>query len=799
MGRAIRITALLLLAATSTLSAQPAHFGERFPLANTRYRATWGQVPRLVSTGSDLVLFWLDGWQVRSTKIVDGERRGGKVVLTDSTEPDAVWTGTHFVVVSWQQKNGMLTQVVDAGGNPVGEPWITGAPAPYLSLPRLAWNGTTLLLLYTDSSRRTRVAALDRWGRGTVSDADPIVADFSETHAIASNGKGFAVVIDDGEGVLVTMLDGSGRKIGSRRLDTQLNETGVAVASNGDSYLVVWSGFLGISGAEIAADGTIGETALLDQPAASRYFRDPAVAWNGQEWTLACTHPISLTLGYFGRFLRVGVGLTVLSRDEENNVETPSLALHGGTMRIAWQRRSSSTVVADWPSAGAIAPETVTFIAAGQGVQATATSADATLVVWNESSAESTSLRAGLRMRTGEWLESTIAQGLRPAMAASDGRRFVVIANNGGRAEALHLDESAGVIGATLLPFSPSDILWNGREYVLVGANNGIATVRLSPSGTLSEVVRFSANLIHDADPRIASNGSGYLVAWGGTTGCPIQCLHYDLVFAARLDVGLQRIGPEHEMTKFQGSFGPPVSGYDVAWNGADYTLAWAVAVPGGGTRVYAAQIPPSSGEPGQPVTLDTDVDLQGVSVTERPDGAAVLWQRWPRQGLSFETRLAFLDRNGALVSRFSIPRVSFASSPLLATLPDGRAAYVASEILADAPHHGTEHVVMAIADSIPLHPPDRPARLDARLSGRNVVLEWEPSPSAVNGYRVEYRVADGSWNEIEGFFGPEERTAYFTAQPGRMHGFRVRAFADGGTSAYAETQIYAGKRRSVR
>lgn len=80
--------------------------------------------------------------------------------------------------------------------------------------------------------------------------------------------------------------------------------------------------------------------------------------------------------------------------------------------------------------------------------------------------------------------------------------------------------------------------------------------------------------------------------------------------------------------------------------------------------------------------------------------------------------------------------------------------------------------------------------------------IEWTPPPQPVIGYRVEYRVSDGSWNELGQWFDAHETQAFWTAplQPGVTYAFRVRAFSDNGTSAYSNAPvIFTAKRRAVR
>jgi hypothetical protein len=85
--------------------------------------------------------------------------------------------------------------------------------------------------------------------------------------------------------------------------------------------------------------------------------------------------------------------------------------------------------------------------------------------------------------------------------------------------------------------------------------------------------------------------------------------------------------------------------------------------------------------------------------------------------------------------------------------------------------------------------------------AGREVTLEWTVPPGAVNGYRIEYRIGDGSWNELDRWLAATRRTTEVRLPAGTARAaFRMRAWNDGGTSAYSHVVTNgAAKRRSVR
>ena len=86
--------------------------------------------------------------------------------------------------------------------------------------------------------------------------------------------------------------------------------------------------------------------------------------------------------------------------------------------------------------------------------------------------------------------------------------------------------------------------------------------------------------------------------------------------------------------------------------------------------------------------------------------------------------------------------------------------------------------------------------------SATHLTIAWTPPPATVNGYRVEYRVDDGSWIELEKWFtAGEVGTSIRKRTPGTTIAARVRAFNDGGASDYSNinTPKPPVRRRAVR
>jgi hypothetical protein len=108
---------------------------------------------------------------------------------------------------------------------------------------------------------------------------------------------------------------------------------------------------------------------------------------------------------------------------------------------------------------------------------------------------------------------------------------------------------------------------------------------------------------------------------------------------------------------------------------------------------------------------------------------------------------------------------------------------------------------MMAIARPAGVPPPPEAPHVAARLESGTIVVDWTAQAGTLNGYRLEYRIDDGVWNEVDEWF---PAGAHHTAIPrpsfGTNFAVRVRAFNDGGASAYSATALtQPSRRRAVR
>jgi len=792
MLRTLATTALLLI--TLTASAQPISLGAPFPLANTRYGTTAAE-PVLVSTGDALFAFWDSAGAVRMTRVVDGEQRGGLPILTAPDqgtgvgEVAAVWTGSHFVVAATlfdiNRRTGIVTRVISATGEPLGAPVtiLTGD----VSVRALAFNGQTVLLLYW---KDWEAVSLPLTVDGLPAAAPTVLGIGGRDEApLASNGNGFAGLVGP-EGVIsLATFDGNGTFIETSEL-ARVDTAGrnVAIASNGDGYLVVVAGLDEMMAIPFSASGEAGAPLTLEarEPTPQREpYLDPAVTWTGSEWAILFTKR-----PYEGlTAVTVDAGATqVTSRESVAESRAGGITtVAGRAVAVLFQRRLGPSVprLVPFPIA-AHTPRDLTWKALDQTLVASAASGDAVLAIWREHRSDGTALRAGIRTQAGGWVERTLADDVTSdVLAASAGNEFAVFFRRGNVPVALRFDRQLTLRPEVTLPRMPYSVASNGSVYVLAADGRAFT---FTPSGAVGPVVQFSTGAGYK--PSVASDGDGFLIAWIDDPFCEfLMCWGGDGVRTARFDDELRRVDAQELAL----SDAYVWMNLGTAWNGRDYVVAWstetgqfAVAVPRSGAASAEKQI---ASYPYMP-EVRAVAARGGVLVTGRDGDSTSAWVE----------RVLFLDANGNVteLDPFVHSGVTVTAPPRLERWGDGLLAYLTSQRIIAAPQHASSHVTMALEAFG--RPPAAPL-VSATINQRTVTLNWSEVSGPVTGYRVEYRIGDGAWNEVEQWFGRAQRqTTIRLASSSQRASFRVRAWSDAGTGAYSNPiSVNTPRRRAVR
>lgn len=784
----IRPLLLLVLLAAPAL-AQPSHVGEPFPLTNTRYGADTASRSRVVTDGRDFYLFWSAASNIRMTKLVAGERRAGRAVAppAPTSDFDVVWTGRHFLVafVDFQTKT-IHAQLVNLDGERVGGPIPVGGTGLAV---RLIPNGRAFLLIYTNVEQPGSlwVATLSESGvtRAPRQLLFPAAGQYFRYADGASNGNGFAVVAGRPDGDRLFLFDRDGELQSATIFDEDL-WTAQIVSDGRGGYLLMRMRLNTTTDADtvmsrVDANGTFLDSTPLD----GEDGRVIDILWNGAGYTAAIVDVEDRST----RIVYLDQSGQHVTATEPVAPQTDHLAISvlGTRTLLNW-----GSFIAELPltsPAGTVA----TFGAANQSLLTTAAGPHSTLLVWSESIDGKSELRAGVRASDGRWTEQVLAaQSSEFALAVDNGREFAVFyrfqSSRNGLLRRIAYDGSlTGQPVNVTAPFNIHSILWNGASYVLAGADYhffqftdlDMKVAFMSADGTVSEPVLVRGGTV--GRPQLAWNGQTYLATWN-LDQHPDNPLR-----GARLDASLHRLSAQDLDLG-----NDPQWSAKIAADGSDF-LVLRNDVQLSLTRVS------STGSIGTPVPIPESSNA-GYSMDLAPvsGGIAVTWQN----EISRAYRVATFRQGSSAVVSSEVVLETYTLAPArVVAMPGGRAAFVTSVPNDAAPHHGARRVTAVILDLAPLAPPATAPTVTVRLQGSRYRIEWTALPEPVTGYRVEYRIGDGNWNEIERSPDPDVRSATFIpTRPATVYAFRVRAMNDGGMGPYSKpVAAYTGKRRATR
>lgn len=783
MVRAFRTAALALLVCVApALFAQPLFFGEAVPQTHTRYGA-FGAEPRLVTNGSSFFLFWATDAKVRVTRLVDGQKRAGRPVLeADHGWFDVVWTGTHFLVAAYDLRGAsheIRGRLLDRNGEPAGDAFtiVTGYGAP-----SLAFDGARVLMVY---GRNSTVASILLRPDG-VPATDPRQQDLSYTTlegVVAVGGPGFVAALADIVSVRIVTLQPAGQlSTGPQFTVPSVVQRRVVIGSNGRDVVAVWTN--GSDAAEavtVKANGAIsGRTSIAGTEGAV----SAAVAWNGTKWLVSV-----IANGQLRTFALDG---TAVHTPVPANAASPvSLASLNGRTLAAWRTNGAGQPVLVRDLAAPGHGETAAFTAAEQTLQAAAWSHEGALVVWSEYRDGLRTLHAGVRSTDGGWVENRIGEDEDVPVASSDGNNFLVVKKTASGWSALTLSNRAQIVAATpvVTTFSPTGIAWNGTAWAVIGVSpqSNIYALRVMPWGAVTAPVliqehRSGRNL---ENPRLAWGGEGFFATWQDSEQlyCSLLCDPYESeLHGTRLSETLQRIDPTNLEIAPDEAVSP-----DLFWDGSRFVIFW---VNGGALETRT--IRPNASGSGITRIAGALIDTGRIRATLTPFGATI----------TSNDGEVLLVRENALIARYSLGTPGSADATVNLG-PD--VAYVQSAVRDEMPYHGASHVMLRAGGvvppgNVPLAP--KIVRASMTNGGNMIALAWTAPLDPVNGYRLEYRVDDGTWNELDQWFDPG--TTSLSIRPWLdkvQYQFRIRAWSDAGVSEYSipATVRLLGRRRSVR
>ena len=774
---------LLLFAAVPAAHAQTLFAGEPVPLTPVRYATPGWGVPQLVATSEATFLFWNREGTLRVERI-GASARLGRAILNDVDGRgfSVAWTGSHFLVVAELfdgRTHRLVSRVVDADGVARRGTVVLASNILY-GESGMAFNGTHALALYSAfKERHIESYSLLLDSGGQAADA-PQVLDipYSNKVDVTATATGFAAVVQawgSSEGVVVT-FDGHGRvatqnSAGPRRLAFD----GVIATNGRQSMVLSIQAELGRSGVllePVDESGRLGAGVILEFGETS--FFHPELVWSGSEWIAAYS---SIREGQRVHVVHIDAGgQRILEREVTRGTDATLVARDGQTL-AAFTDENQRTVVSPLPletgtrSLSVVAPE--------QLLLATASSADAVLVVWSEGAPLYTGvLYAGVLRRDGTWIERQIRGTHTRVVAGSDGQEFVVVLESS-PSIAVRLDAELRQLGDPIpVRKFPSAI---ARIATWVGVDpQGNIEPLFSPLGPVWKATRVREQYVQH--PSIAASGDGFYVVWSEAHDPLIRCDFTTCVFedstalvGAHVSADLRVI--EKPAILAEGRAYQP----NVVWSGSEYVAVW-----NDEQGIKVARIGREAGS--KPAISEFRGDGSVSHVAATGNSAAVLWRTLDPEPVD---RVLFA---GAAVE---VGRdLHLNTLPLLATLPDGELAFLYTAAENDAPFHGAHRLMMRVLATSPQRPPAAPRASGRSLGPHLATVEWTPPPEPVVGYSIEAHDGDGIWRELD-----RVNTTRFTlAIPDTFIALRVRAWNNAGAGAYSEPVVFnAGRRRAAR
>ncbi len=778
----VRAAALaILLGLAPALLAQPLYFGDAVPQTHTRYGA-FGAEPKLVTNGQDFFLFWATDAKVRATRLVDGQKRAGRPVLkARSGWFDVVWTGTNFLVAAYDQRLGIdeiRGRLVSASGEPIGDEFTI---IPRLGRPRLAFDGTRVLMLYGPGSE-TQTVMLRADGR-QATDPRPQNLGLGITNAeVAATDTGFVAVSAHIDSLVrITSFDSSGRIVGNTNIMAgQVVQRGLAIASNGKEVLAAWT-----KGSDVAefvtakANGTVSDPLPIG---GTNGAVSVSAAWNGTKWIASVIANGKLQSRIIG-------GELVHTAVTAHNASPVSVAYLNGRTFAAWRGNGAGQPVLVRNLVANGNGETAAFTAAEQTLLNATWSHEAALAIWSETRDGQRTLHAGTRSSTGGWYETRIGLDESVPLASSDGGNFLAVKQTeSGAWSAITLSPTLQVLASTpaITTFTPTGIAWNGTAWAIIGVSpqSNIYALRVMPWGAvLGPVLIWEHTAGHLVDnARIAWSGSSFLAVWQELEIGVMPAPMVSTLRAARLTEVLQRIDP----TNLEVAPSPAVSP-DLFWDGARFVIYWV-----NDSALETRTIRTNASGSGIARIAGAQIDTQQIRATNTPFGTMIT----SNDGEALQVR------ENALITRYALGNLG--SKDAIVNLgPD--VAYLQAESLDEMPYHGASHLMLTKGGVLP--PRDLPlapqiVRASMTDGGQLMLVEWTAPPDPINGYRLEYRVDDGTWNELDEWFDAEATAVSIRPWLENVqYHFRIRAWSDAGVSDYsrAATVRLLGRRRSVR
>ncbi|MHA7630440.1 Ig-like domain-containing protein [Corallococcus sp. M7] len=535
---------------------------------------------------------------------------------SSQTRPAVASNGESSLVV-WQDFRENTTKVYGARVSKDGEvldPWGIGISrdSGSANAPRVASAGGGYLVVWqasTPAGTRVMTARVDR--DGGLPDAAPslIIDAHSFAPSVTSNGTVYFVAWSSSSGLRGTRVSSTGAiqdPAGLPLATSPREPNNAAVASNGTDFLVVWedaryNGVGGIHGVRVSSAGTVLDPQGLVLASGSRTQWEPSVASNGTDYLVVWRDDSSPQGGdnLFGTRV-TGTG-TVLDAPAfavstaNGDQSMPAVGSDGADYLVVWSdNRSGSDALfgARVTQTGTVLEGDGQFLARGSSFDtepAVAFNGTDYLVAWGlDSDIHGMRVtRGGAVLDAGSVVLSTSASTQTAPAVASNGTDYLVVwsdsGHGGGSIVGVRVNALGEVLDPSGLVFAMGADRWfgtstavasNGTDYLVVwreGSDAALYGTRLTSAGEVLHPsgIRLSpSTLSYASEPRLASNGTDYLLVFNAWT----DEFTVSFLAAARISgTGELLDDPVLRITDSARTSTP----HAVASNGKDYFVAW--------------------------------------------------------------------------------------------------------------------------------------------------------------------------------------------------------------------------------
>jgi hypothetical protein len=583
------------------------------------------------------------------------------------TAPQVAFDGQNFLVVWYSERTspGVIWgarvtpagELLDPRGFQMGDDAVFGSEAPV----DVVYGSGRYLVVYekSDSDVTTiggRFVSVDGDVLGDASlELSGLASEDQSLPAVAFDGTGFLVAMQEEVGglsadVYVSRLDADGELQSSFPLAAAEDaEERPAISFDGTNYLVVWEaeaasfGPVRVRGARVSTQGTVldplGKTLT---PQDQRYVR-PDLTFDGTNYLLAYESGDIETPGPITavRVSKSGALVGAAFPVGASGARWPAAAFDGANFRVSWSDGQLKTARVKSNGQVLDAPAVTVSNDASAVESAIAVGGSQALVVWSGAPSVSISGRRLVANGTTVGSRFQISRGPNPqgdSAIAFDGTNYLVawedlrrgtsdiyvgrVTPQGQRLDGAGIPVPSGRGTSMRYP----QLAFNGQRYLLTwldgsAAQAGVTGALIDPSGAIVAdgiKIRRSVNL--QSTPKLASNGSEFLVAWTESRGGPNR-VYARRVSAAGVPVGATTGFRVNAATGVLPAVGFDGSNYVVAWSGA-FTGVFAATIFGARVRPDGVVLDPT------PFTVSpTDGSAYGVTIASNGSSVLYTWE----------------------------------------------------------------------------------------------------------------------------------------------------------------------------